>query len=59
MFKTHVGLVIDLVQEDEEYVVTITGDRTKELLRTRDESAAQAEYAHWVSHYEERAKTEA
>ncbi len=59
MFKTHTGLVIDLTQEDEEYLVTITGDRTKELLRTRAKDEAKRVYDHWVEHYKQRAKDEA
>ncbi len=58
-FKTHTGLLIYQTQEDEEFVVSIVGDRQKELLRTPSRAAATKYYDSLKKHYEERAKTEA
>lgn len=57
-FKTHTGLLIYQVQDEGEHVVSIVGDREKELLRTPVKSAATKYFNGLVKHYEERAKAE-
>ena len=58
-YQTHTGLLIALEKEDGEYVVTITGNRVKELLRTPLRGAARKFYGSLVKDYEARAKDEA
>ena len=58
-YKTHTGLLIALEQEDEEHVVTITGDRVKEIARTPVHWAAGKRFVAEVRTYRERAKAEA
>lgn len=57
-FKTHTGLLIALEKDDKDNVVTITGDKTKELLRTPLRVAARKYYESLKKQYEERAKAE-
>lgn len=55
--KTDPPLVLDVNKDDDEYVVTLTGDRVKELYRGSF-GKAMAEYNRLKKHYEERAKAE-
>lgn len=57
-FKTHTGLLIALEKQDDEHVVTITGDKVKELLRTPVRAAAKKYYDSLVENYETREKAE-
>lgn len=57
--KTTPALVLDVNKDGDSYVVTLTGDRTKELLRTPVRRAARTYYDNLVKHYEQRAKDEA
>ena len=58
-FKTFNGLLIYQVQDEDEHVVSIVGDREKELLRTPSKPAATKYFNSLKAHYEERAKAEA
>ena len=58
-YKTHTGLLIALEKDEDEHVVTITGDRVKELLRTPVRKAAKAYYDGLVKDYEARKAAEA
>lgn len=58
-YQTHNGLLIALETEDGEHVVSITGDRVKELLRTHVRSAARKYFLSLCKQYRERAKAEA
>ena len=58
-FQTHVGLLLYLQEDGDEFVVTLVGDNIKELLRTPDKAAAM-KYAESIKlHYEERRLAEA
>ena len=57
-YVTHVGLILDVQPEGEEWVVTITGDRVKELGKTKDTAAALAIADPIYEHYEQRRKDE-
>lgn len=58
-YKTHTGLLLALVTEDGEHVVSITGTQTKELLRTPVRRAARKYFDGMKQHYEQRQKDEA
>lgn len=58
-FKTHTGLLLALETEDGEHVVTLTGDRVKELLRTPVRAAAKKFYDAQVKDYKAREAAEA
>lgn len=55
--KTIPPLVLDINKDEDEYVVTLTGDRVKELMRGSF-GKAMAEYNRIKKQYEERAKAE-
>lgn len=57
-FETHTGLLIHVDEDEGEFVVGITGDRVKELLRTPDEASAIKEAEGLKAHYVEREKTD-
>ena len=52
-YQTHTGLLIALQDEEEEFVVSITGGLIKELLRTPDKKAATTYFKSLVKSYEE------
>lgn len=52
--KTVPPLVLDVNKDEDQYVVTLTGDRVKELMRSKDEKAAKAYFNEVKKHYEER-----
>ncbi len=58
-FKTHTNLLITQTEDEGEFVVSIVGDREKELLRTPIRAAATKYYDGLVKQYQERAKAEA
>lgn len=58
-FKTDTGLLIYMVKEEDEFVVSIVGDRQKELLRTPVRAAAKKVFDALVKTYQEREKAEA
>jgi hypothetical protein len=58
-FKTHTGLLIALERDEQDNVVTITGDKVKELLRTPSRVAARKYYESLKKQYAEREKAEA
>ena len=61
-YVTHLGLVLNVEQEDEEYeedwVVTLTGDRTKILARS-DKTFCYEVAEREMAHYKQRALDEA
>ncbi len=57
-YQTHTGLLISQVQDEEMYVVSIVGDREKELLRTPVRAAATKYFNGLKAHYEERKTTD-
>lgn len=58
-FKTHVGLTINPPHKDgDDFVVTIEGDRVKEIERG-SLAKATATFNKWVEHYQKRKKEEA
>ena len=52
-YQTQTGLLIALQDEEEEFVVSITGGLIKELLRTPDKKAATTYFKGLVKTYEE------
>lgn len=57
-YTTHVGLVLDVDRDGDDWLCTITGDRTKELKRG-SMGVVMAEAQRWWAHYEERKVKEA
>ena len=57
-YQTHTGLLIAQTQDEDMHIVSITGDREKELLRTPDQKAATKYFNGLKAHYEERKTTD-
>ena len=51
-YQTHTGLLIAQTQDDDMYIVSITGGRVKELLRTPDQKAATKYFNGLKAQYE-------
>ncbi len=56
-YTTHVGLILDVEQDGEEWVCTIHGDHIKELKRG-NEATVRAEAEKWYAHFEQRKETD-